>query len=128
MRSGVGGGVCDTSETVLNDLDLKFLGAWTFVYVYNPNATAVAVEYEILAPDGKPIVGSTRVDVERQAASFAYFLVAENSARDFTGQNDWRWCRKCEACFYGPQAPQSACPAGGPHDGSGSSDYVIDHR
>ena len=49
----------------------------------------------------------------RQAASLAYFLVAENSARDFTGQNDWRWCRKCEGCFYGPHAPQSTCPAGG---------------
>lgn len=64
----------------------------------------------------------------RQAASANYFLVAENSARDFTGQNDWRWCRKCEGCFYGPHAPQSTCPAGGPHDGSGSGDYVLDNR
>ena len=64
----------------------------------------------------------------RQSGSSNYFLVSENSARDFTGQNDWRWCRKCEGCFYGPQAAQSTCPAGGNHDGSASGDYVLDNR
>lgn len=64
----------------------------------------------------------------RQASSLAYFLVSENGARDFRGQNDWRWCRLCESLFYGPHAAQSACAGGPRHDGAGSTDYVLDNR
>ena len=64
----------------------------------------------------------------RSSPSSAYFVVTENSARDFIGQHEWRWCKKCEGLFFGPQTPASRCPAGDKHDGSGSSDYILDSR
>jgi len=62
--------VQDTSETVRNGLDLRFLGAYTYVYIYNPNAAAVTVNYEILDPDGKQIVKSTNVDIQPRATAY----------------------------------------------------------
>lgn len=38
------------------------------------------------------------------------------------GQDGWRWCENCEGLIY---AGQSVCPAGGVHDGSGSTDYWL---
>ena len=64
----------------------------------------------------------------RQASSNSYFVVLENASRDFRGQNEWRWCRLCESLFFGPHAADSACASGGRHDGSASSDYVLDNR
>ena len=44
---------------------------------------------------------------------------------DFTvGQDDWRWCHKCQGMFFGGN-PGSHCPAGGPHDSTGSGNYDI---
>jgi hypothetical protein len=43
-------------------------------------------------------------------------------------QPDWRWCNRCHGLFYGPSAPQSRCPAGGPHAGpseTGSWNYSV---
>lgn len=37
----------------------------------------------------------------------------------------WRWCHKCQGLFYGPNAKQSHCPAGGTHDMTGSYDYSL---
>ena len=42
------------------------------------------------------------------------------------GQNNWRWCRKCQGlAFAGNQG--SHCPAGGTHDLSASYDYLLLH-
>jgi hypothetical protein len=38
------------------------------------------------------------------------------------GQDGWRRCSNCEGLIY---AGQTACPAGGVHDGSSSSDYWL---
>jgi hypothetical protein len=40
-------------------------------------------------------------------------------------QDRWRWCHKCQSLFYGPDASQSRCPAGGPHDMTGSYNYSL---
>lgn len=40
------------------------------------------------------------------------------------GQNNWRWCKKCEVLNYGGN-PAAACPKGGVHDLSGSWDYSL---
>ncbi|HNN98147.1 MAG TPA: hypothetical protein PKI03_38045 [Pseudomonadota bacterium] len=64
----------------------------------------------------------------RNAASLPYFVSPENVSRNFCGQNEWRWCRLCESLFFGPHAGESACAAGGRHDATGSSDYVLDSR
>ena len=38
------------------------------------------------------------------------------------GEDGWRWCKSCEGLV---RAAQTACPAGGVHDGSSSGDYWL---
>jgi hypothetical protein len=47
---------------------------------------------------------------------------------DFTiGQDNWRWCHKCQGLYFGGN-PGSHCPAGGPHENVGSGNYDIVHN
>jgi hypothetical protein len=39
-----------------------------------------------------------------------------------TGQNLWRWCKKCQGLYY---AGRSACPAGGAHAQNNSANYRL---
>ncbi|MEI7661000.1 MAG: hypothetical protein WCK34_02320, partial [Bacteroidota bacterium] len=41
------------------------------------------------------------------------------------GQNNWRWCRKCQGMYFAGNATQGLCPAGGAHDHTGSGDYKL---
>ena len=41
------------------------------------------------------------------------------------GQNNWRWCHKCQGLYFGGNATQGSCPAGGAHDHTGSGDYLL---
>ncbi|MGA8842189.1 MAG: hypothetical protein WB511_01260 [Nitrososphaeraceae archaeon] len=38
-------------------------------------------------------------------------------------QSNWRWYTKCQGFFAGHG--KGECPAGGGHDGNGSSDYIL---
>lgn len=40
-------------------------------------------------------------------------------------QSGWRYCNKCTGLFFGPQAAESYCPAGGRHDGIKSHSYDL---
>jgi len=40
-------------------------------------------------------------------------------------QPKWKWCNKCQGLFFGGNASQGACPAGGTHDSTGSGDYYL---
>jgi hypothetical protein len=40
------------------------------------------------------------------------------------GQDNWRWCHKCQGLFFGGN-PGPVCPAGGAHENAGSGDYVL---
>ena len=40
-------------------------------------------------------------------------------------QDNWRWCHKCQGLFFGGNATQGHCPAGGAHDHVGSGDYSL---
>lgn len=40
------------------------------------------------------------------------------------GQDNWRWCRKCQGIYFAGSST-GACPAGGGHDHSGSGDYTL---
>ncbi len=40
------------------------------------------------------------------------------------GQDNWRWCHKCQGMFFGGN-PGSHCPAGGAHSKTGSGNYDI---
>jgi hypothetical protein len=54
-------------------------------------------------------------------ASGNYIL---STGPDAVGQSGWRWCRQCQALFFGDN-PGSRCPAGGPHVSTGSGNYVL---
>ncbi len=44
---------------------------------------------------------------------------------DFSlGQQDWRWCHKCQGLFFAGN-PGSHCPAGGAHENVGSGNYDL---
>lgn len=49
-------------------------------------------------------------------------LVHELRSNYTTGQNNWRWCDKCQGLTY---AGSAACPAGGVHDHSRSANYRL---
>jgi len=42
-------------------------------------------------------------------------------------QNNWRWCNKCQILAFGGGAGAGNCAAGGQHDHTGSSNYVLDY-
>jgi M6 family metalloprotease-like protein len=58
------------------------------------------------------------------AVGSVYSLVVNDSAAP--GQHGWKWCKKCQSLFYGPNQSDSNCPKDGlQHDGSLSSDYAM---
>jgi hypothetical protein len=50
---------------------------------------------------------------------------AKADAKVAVYQSGWRWCSKCYALFYGPSKSQTACPAKGTHDDTGSGEYQV---
>ena len=40
-------------------------------------------------------------------------------------QNNWQWCKKCQAIAFAGNASLGDCPAGGLHDHTGSRNYCI---
>ena len=43
----------------------------------------------------------------------------------FTGQEGWKWCKKCEGLFFAEGEGSGVCPAGKEHDASESGRYVM---
>jgi hypothetical protein len=41
------------------------------------------------------------------------------------GQDNWRWCNKCQGLSYAGNPSMGPCPAGGVHDHVGSGDYAL---
>jgi hypothetical protein len=56
------------------------------------------------------------------ASSSNYRLVSD--APSYPGQQNWRWCDRCQGLFYGPNAAWSRCPEGGRHV-IGTTVYVL---
>ena len=50
---------------------------------------------------------------------------AAHDARVPNGQDRWRWCRKCQGLWFSGNPTKGACPVGGDHEASGSSNYVL---
>jgi hypothetical protein len=44
------------------------------------------------------------------------------------GQNNWRWCNKCQALSFGGNGSPGKCSGGGNHDHAGSGDYILAKR
>jgi hypothetical protein len=42
-----------------------------------------------------------------------------------TGQDNWRWCKKCQGLGFNGSGSPGPCPAGGLHDHSGSGNYSL---
>jgi hypothetical protein len=41
------------------------------------------------------------------------------------GQDDWRWCHKCQGLWFSFNRTAGFCPAGGGHSRDGSADYAV---
>jgi hypothetical protein len=44
---------------------------------------------------------------------------------DAGGQENWRWCRRCQGLFYIGNGGHGVCPLGGAHDPGSSGPYVL---
>lgn len=42
-----------------------------------------------------------------------------------SGQDQWRWCRRCQGLFFSGGGSRGLCPSGGGHDSTGSGNYVL---
>src|SRR5215469_7122103 len=58
-----------------------------------------------------------------KTGSSDYVAATDIVGGGITIQQNWHFCEKCKALFYGPEQSSSVCAAGGNHDGSGSSNY-----
>jgi hypothetical protein len=61
--------------------------------------------------------------VHDHLGSMGYAIAMNDTS--FPGQNNWRWCKKCQGLAYAGGSSPGACPAGGVHDHSGSADYTL---
>jgi hypothetical protein len=57
-----------------------------------------------------------------------YLLKSKEDSPNYSGQAEWRWCRKCQALSFAGGDSLGACPAGGSHDNSGSGNYILQER
>ena len=44
------------------------------------------------------------------------------------GQDNWRWCNKCQCLFFAGNASLGHCPAGGAHALEGSGNYTLEQQ
>jgi kumamolisin len=54
-----------------------------------------------------------------------YVVLTPNLSFGPAGQANWRWCNKCQALSFAGNPTPGPCPAGGNHDHTGSSNYVL---
>src|SRR4051812_29122967 len=97
-------------------------------------------QYDVVVDANTGTVVYSHQKVQYVGAALNVFHVDGASARQMTnvpldigayglplptaGQNNWRWCHKCQGLFFGGN-PGSHCPAGGAHDKTGSGDYLL---
>lgn len=43
------------------------------------------------------------------------------------GQDNWRWCNRCQGLFFAGNFTTGFCPLGGGHNYSGSGDYTLNN-
>jgi hypothetical protein len=61
-----------------------------------------------------------------QSGHYANYFDDNPVALPVGGQNDWRWCYKCEGFFFAGNPSQGVCPAdGNAHDASQSGKYKL---
>ena len=72
------------------------------------------------------------VQFSRPAGGFILSTAASNAvvkqvhlSSPLQYQDSWRCCQKCRGLFYGGSSDQGACPAGGKHDSTNSTDYMM---
>lgn len=76
-----------------------------------------------VGPTGVPL--TAQIDVAAAILKLQH-QVAELTAAIQGGQDNWRWCQKCEGLFFGGHATHGKCPADGqPHSLQGSGNYKL---
>jgi hypothetical protein len=75
--------------------------------------------------DADPLQGRTCPSGGNHEARNLEFAVQMGTG---PGEGNWRQCRKCSGLFWAGAGNNGACKAGGPHDPSGSPNYVLDSR
>ena len=54
-----------------------------------------------------------------------FMLLVDGDPSDLNQQPFWRMCGNCRVLFYGPNAANSSCAAGGQHNASGGSIFAM---
>jgi hypothetical protein len=63
------------------------------------------------------------------ALGFFWFFEIYPRPLELVGQDNWRWCHKCQGLFFsGGQDSIGNCPAGGQHEKSVSGNYALAHN
>ena len=80
------------------------------------------------ADGGADRKGKCVVDGGHDATASGKYTLIHND-EDAAGQQDWRWCKKCEGLWFAGGGPdrQGKCPAGDSHDDTDSGKYTVAH-
>jgi len=91
------------------------------IQVYDPNYPGKLVTIKLLAGKGfhHSIEGSL------WDGFFVDDAYSTKIPPVLAGQDNWRWCRKCQGLFFYGNPTNGVCPAGGEHDSTSSSNYML---
>ena len=110
---------------------------WTVLLTY----TGFERQYQVIVDANSGDILYSHQMVQYVAATGNVYHVDGGSSRQMTnfplaindfglpapalGQNNWRWCHKCQGLYFSGGANQGHCPAGAAHDHTGSGDYML---
>jgi hypothetical protein len=94
---------------------IRFNDAVTFA-----GATKVAKTVQL--PTGAPAL--MEYDLFEQISQLRGEVAALQAALA-NGQENWRWCNKCQGLFFAGGPNKGVCPAGGEHSHDGSGNYRL---
>jgi hypothetical protein len=76
--------------------------------------------------NGFPTKGVCPADCAGHHAAGFNFVLPHVVAETATAQQDWRFCRKCQAMFFNGFPTKGVCKAGGGHEAAGFN-FVLPH-
>jgi len=62
---------------------------------------------------------------QHKFAFSANYVITFINPNSLPGQDNWRWCNKCQGLFFAGNHTPGSCPAGGMHDQAGSGNYIM---
>lgn len=77
---------------------------------------------------GHPTTGACPSGGAHDGSVSGNYALIHNSSSLAPGQDQWRWCHRCQGLFYAGGGPQSGtCPAAEHHDQGVSGNYKLKH-